>query len=97
MGVEKTARACISTGTVLSRFGKPLQYYSLVCGVVDRPRQYYALFSPTPPKTLYDCLGLAHRACYTTSLPTLGAHDGCHPGNDYSYASPNQRHYASRP
>ena len=43
--VEKTPRACISTGAILSLFGKPLLYYSLVCGVVDRPHQYHGLSS----------------------------------------------------
>jgi hypothetical protein len=41
-------RACISIGAILSRFGKPLLYF-LVCGVVDRPRQYHDLFSLKPP------------------------------------------------
>jgi hypothetical protein len=80
MSVEKTPRACISTGTILSPFGKPLLYF-LVCGVVDRPHQYHDLFSQAPPKLFYlflhDYLGLAHRACYITSLRRLSAYDGC--------------------
>lgn len=61
MSVEKTPRACISTGIILSRFGKPLLYF-LVCGVVDRPHQYHDLFSLKPCRKLlyYDYLGLAH-------------------------------------
>ena len=80
MSVEKTPRACISTGTILSRFGKPLLYF-LVCGVVDRPHQYHDLFSLKLRRKLfylllYDYLGLTHRACCITSLRRSRADDG---------------------
>lgn len=61
MGVEETPRACISTGAILSRFGKHLLYF-LVCGVVDRHQ--YGLFSQAPLITLLRLLGLARRTCY---------------------------------
>jgi hypothetical protein len=100
MSVEKTPRACISTGTVLSRFGKPLLYF-LVCGVVDRPHQYHDLFSlklhyysiicffTTTQDSLIVRVILLLSQRYALTMVVFQY--------DYTYAPPNQRYYASRP
>lgn len=93
MSVEKTPRACISTGTILSPFGKPLLYF-LVCGVVDRPHQYHDLFSlicffTTTKDSLIVRVILLLSEGYALTMVVFQY--------DYTYAFPNQRHYASRP
>jgi hypothetical protein len=81
MGVERTLRTCISTGTILSRFGKPLLYFPGLWRRGSTPPVSRSFLSQAPPITLlqylllHDYLRLAHRAYYNTSLQTLRAYD----------------------
>lgn len=77
MGVERTLRACISTGTILSRFGKPLLYFPGLWRRGSTPPVSRSFLSQAPPIALllHDYLGLAHRAYYNTSHQMLRAYD----------------------